>query len=153
LLRDGVPLDSAVKTVGVTWRDYQNVIRQGESALDDPTQPASGWFVECVLRIREAQGIGVRNTLSYINNAMAQDWHAAAWMLEKQDPEVFAPRSSKNVKMQVDQRSVIEHHTSTVERTESIFRVAEAIEAAHDPVAAQRWSELRKRALPVEKQE
>lgn len=157
LLERGVPALHAVKAVGVTPQDYAASMERGATALDFPDSPqaaACGWFAEIYRAVNAAIGRGVDRTLGHIESAMAVDWHAAKWLLEHQDPDAFAPaaqRLQQDIRMQSHHTNVSVHMSEN--RTDALFGVAEAVEAAHDPVAAGRWRQLRERAAALRTEE
>lgn len=89
MLEAGAYLTHAAAAVGVDRRTLYRWLAQGQqdTAAGEATQEASFWS-----EVGQARARGRVAMCEVIDQASRRDWRAAAWMLERTDPELFGER-------------------------------------------------------------
>ena len=94
MLRAGNYLHVAVKAAGISRGTFDRWIQQSKGG--DPT------FVEFADRIDRARAEGQARHVALIAKSATEDWRAAAWLLERSHPQLWAGVS---VRMRSDESS------------------------------------------------
>jgi transposase len=94
LLRAGNYIEVAVATVGLGRRTFYDWLERGEptgtAAKDKP-------FRDFREQVELAKAEGEARNVAIVAKAAAEDWKAAAWMLERQFPERWARTTQRPV--------------------------------------------------------
>lgn len=99
-LRRGSPIADALRLAGVPRRTWRTWVKIGEDELarciaeDCDPEPHLAPYVEFVQEAEQARSEGMNMLLDRIFQASAdpKHWTAAAWLLERTDPQHFARR-------------------------------------------------------------
>lgn len=92
LVESGTSLSVAARTVGVSSSTVQRWIRDGEANMarcedtGDPLSPQGEFASEYARTIGRVQG------MLHARISAAEDWRAAAWLLERRFPADYGPR-------------------------------------------------------------
>lgn len=89
MLERGAYLTHAAAAVGVDRRTLYRWLEVGSSDLADGRDTQEASFAEAVGRARARGRVAM---CQVIDDAAKRDWRAAAWMLERTDPELFGER-------------------------------------------------------------
>jgi len=114
ILKEGNYQQTAYECVGISYEAYYNWIKRGKAAIE---KAADGYKLtsdeqllsEFYDTIKKAIAFGKRRNVGLIAQAAIKDWHAAAWMLERTDPERYGRRDKVNVDSKVEQTLKVEH--------------------------------------------
>lgn len=114
ILKEGNYQQTAYECVGVGKDGYYDWIKRGiaakEKALNGHKLTADEQLLsEFADTIKKAIAFGKRRNVGLIAQAAIKDWHAAAWMLERTDPERYGRRDKVNVDSKVEQTLKIEN--------------------------------------------
>jgi hypothetical protein len=82
MLRAGNYLNVACVAVGITRQTFQEWMTRGKS-----DEPKDAVFRELRVAVAEARAKGEARNVARIAAAAAENWQAAAWLLERQYPE------------------------------------------------------------------
>jgi len=85
-LADGASIKSAAVAAGISERTYHYWCEQ--AALEGAGEP----LVQFLQRTTRAREQGRVALVAAIRTAAADDWRAAAWMLERMEPEAWAAK-------------------------------------------------------------
>lgn len=114
ILKEGNYQQTAYECVGISNEAYYSWIKRGkaaiEKALDGHELTADEQLLaEFADTVKRAIAFGKRRNVGLIAQAAIKDWHAAAWMLERTDPERYGRRDKVNVDSKVEQTLKIEN--------------------------------------------
>ncbi len=84
LLSAGSSLVTALAVAGVASSTYHDWMERG--AAEDATEQ----FRDFRLRMDGAKQEGIARNVTIVATAAQRDWRAAAWLLERQDPDSFS---------------------------------------------------------------
>jgi hypothetical protein len=87
ILRVGGYAETAAAAVGISPRTWQHWIKRGDP---DGTKQADRPYREFREQVEQAVAEGEAACVAAIRQASAKDWKAAAWMLERQQPDKWA---------------------------------------------------------------
>lgn len=137
-LRRGSPLADALRIAGVPRRTWRTWVKIGEDELarcmaeDCDPEPHLAPYVEFVQDTEQARSEGVNVLLDRIWQASddPKHWTAAAWLLERTDPQHFARRIHAIVDQQDD--------TPVTMSTGEVTEVVSIIEQRFQQIIARR---------------
>ena len=89
-LRNGAPLAVAAQAAGLSKATILRWLERGRKGRDVPKP-----YRELVRRVETARAQGQLAILAGIARAAADDWRAAAWLLERSDPDRWARASAR----------------------------------------------------------
>lgn len=99
-LQTGAPIRDACTYAGIDdstyflWMAIGGALAEGRSHKKAPKdEVARKRYTDFFERMKKAQVTARINALAVINFAASEEWQAAAWLLERTDPENFARRS------------------------------------------------------------
>lgn len=93
-ISEGVLPETACAIEGVNPRSYYRWMQAGES--DD-----AEYRQFCQL-IKEAKGAATKRRIMRIEKASEDSWQAAAWLLERTEPDLYSLRSNLNVHQSIE---------------------------------------------------
>lgn len=88
LLAGGNPVTTASGAVGVSDRTFHEWMERGE-------REGAGQFRGLFLSVSRARARAKERLVRRVTNAAAQDWRAAAWMLERHYPKEYGPTAQR----------------------------------------------------------
>jgi len=97
LIRAGNYVKDACLAVGIDESTYYKWIKRGEKAK-------SGIYFQFVQSTKKARAFARALRVEKITDAMEENWQAAAWWLERTDPEHWGRRSRVDLEGQVDSK-------------------------------------------------
>lgn len=115
LLRAGNYQQTVQGYIGVSHTSWYNWIKRGNAAIDavieNPEAPLDWRDALCIRFVREiaqAEADSVIVDLSTIRAASKKNWQAAAWILERRHPDMFAQKQQLTVKEDKESISIDE---------------------------------------------
>lgn len=91
LMSLGAFVEDAVRSAGIAPATYYGWIERGEADQERGEETVFSEFVDATTRARVAGKIAA---VGHIRRGMQEDWRAAAWYLERTDPENWGRRDS-----------------------------------------------------------
>lgn len=85
----GGTINSACRAGGIDTASYYSWLRRGEEG-EEP-------FVGFLHAVKESQAVAEHKALSVINEAMLDQWQAAAWLLERRYPDDYGRRQRMDI--------------------------------------------------------
>jgi len=89
-LKVGVPVKYAAQSAGVCESSFYVWMEKGREAK-------SGIYMEFMEEVKKAESDSIAHAMGVVRAAMPKQWQAAAWYLERKDPEHFAKREFQDV--------------------------------------------------------
>jgi len=101
-IKDGMPYKYAAELSGISEATFFNYLSAAEKACADITDESilseeDGLFFEFLECIKKAEAEAIEKKMKLMHRHASKKWQAAAWFLERRDPENFGRKDKVSI--------------------------------------------------------